>query len=107
MTSFSNGILDIPGLVPVNIGSSNPYPTPFAPQIKPQQQAAPAPAPAPIQSATSQGGYISGFGPDSMGAGTIPSTQNYGDGLDYAFNFGGYNSPDYSQYAPQINPAQS
>lgn len=107
--SFSGGILDIPGLVPVNIGSSNPYPVPFAPQIKPQQGPAQATqAPSPIMGVDPGSmATISGFGPDSMGAGTIPSTQNYGDGLDFAFNFGGYGSPSSTPYAPHINPAQN
>lgn len=37
MASFKGGILDIPGLVPVNIGSSNPYPVPsWGPTVIPR-----------------------------------------------------------------------
>lgn len=94
--------------MPVNIGSSNPYPVPFAPQIRPQASSTPQPArPATMSGPPETPGMsaISGFGGDGM---TIPSTQNYGDGMDFGFNFGGFDSPSsYNSYAPEVHPAQS
>lgn len=112
MANFSGGVLDIPGLMPVNIGSSNPYPVPFAPQIRPQsapvEQAQYAPGQQP--GSTSPGlENISGFG----GGGSDGTSPTLGGGVGDPFftNFGGYggSSPDYfgySQYAPGVHPAQ-
>lgn len=113
MTTFNGGILDIPGLVPVNIGSSNPYPVPFAPQIKPPQS---APFNA-VGSPTGQGqGAGPGFGTNEGGSsysGVDQYTPTFGSTTaDPSFvdfpgsgGSGGYGS--YSNYSPQIMPAQS
>lgn len=113
MSTFNGGILDIPGLVPVNIGSSNPYPVPFAPQIKPPQSAPLGAVGAP----TGQGqGAGPGFGTNEGGSsysgvdqytptfGSTTADPSFVDFPGYSGS-GGYGS--YSNYSPQITPAQS
>lgn len=107
MASFSGGVLDIPGLVPVNIGSSAPYPVPFAPQIKPQ--ASPAPAQPNL-------GLGAGVSPGTTDGGSYSGIDQYtstfgaqGDGQFASFPGYGSSSPDffsYGNYAPEIRPAQ-
>jgi hypothetical protein len=108
MAQFSGGILDIPGLVPVNIGSSAPYPVPFAPKIRPP--ASQAPAVPNTGSGGSTGEVGSGVGSYS---GIDQYTPTFGSTTaDPMFvDFPGYGSstPDffgYGNYAPEVNPAQ-
>lgn len=118
MTTFHNGILDIPGLMPVNIGSSKPYPVPFAPQVRPQAgSSAPATSyqdPGTLPGSVSPGlGNISGF----QGAGIDGTGVTMGGGIggsgigDAQFATMGLNGfapgfSNYSSFAPQVHPAQ-
>lgn len=127
--SFSGGILNIPGLMPVNIGSSNAYPVPFdmgrytppqgtplAPQTQtagmpqtgqPTPQQAPQQAPAPVYQGPGGGA------PSPVIGGNITDgyTPTFGGAGDAQFaSLPGYGGSDgfgaYQNYAPYINPGQ-
>lgn len=86
--------LNIPGLMPVNIGSSNPYPVPFqTPRAMPQQQMAAAPQSFPNPASIQGTGNPPGSPPGGPGyqdtGGTIPSTQNTADAMFALMGMGG------------------
>ncbi len=100
MASFSGGILDIPGLMPVNIGSSNPYPVPsWGPAVVPQmptnttpmqggaagqsgQYSQPMEPQTNVPGSVSEPGLpnISGFGAGGGGGGIDGTSQLFGGG---------------------------
>lgn len=110
MSTFNNGILDIPGLLPVNIGSSAAYPVSFAPQIRPPQSpiGQPQQASGPPPAVAGGTGVVSGFGGSGVD-GTSPTlggpTRDYGDAQFATMGMNGY-MPGYSDYAHNIQPAQ-
>lgn len=118
MASSFNNILNIPGLAPVDLHSSDPYPVPFSPVIRPPRSSAPAapttypdpgslPSSAPPPSSANisgGGGYTDPYS-GSVGMAGDPLFALSGGG------FGGYGGgggqPDFSAYyGGDINPAQ-
>ncbi len=88
LNSFAGmDILNIPGLLPVDLHSSNPYPVPFAPSFRPGGGSMPSPAPAGPQSPTGSNAPgsnnpppMSGLGPD-VGIPNTPGSGPASDGI--------------------------
>lgn len=115
-------ILSIPGLLPVDLHSPNPYPVSFAPVIRPQVGSTPSPQPtASYPDASQLSGSASPplYNPANAGGGTFgdaspgfPGASDAQFALNGIGTYGaGGGSPDYSgyssgSYSSGINPAQ-